>query len=336
MSIETACVFEKFIKAVKSHRLLDPGDTVIVAVSGGADSVALLHLLLGIRKQWALDLIVAHLNHSLRGQESNDDELFVRELAARHQMEFICEKVSDVEISTRRGNLENWARNRRYDFLHRCAAKCRAERIGLGHTRSDQAETLLMRLIRGSGTAGLSAMPPKRGKLIRPLMYLQRPEIQGYLNTRVISWREDASNQNTALLRNRLRHELIPYLKEAYNPKIVRTLSKCAQILGEDAEALRYCVAMLFDQMADFDGRKVVWNVGHLLPHPIGLQKNLVRYSIMRLAAEGACPNSSEIASVIDLLQKGKSGKSFRTRTFRCLRSNQTLAFEPTGRDVKN
>lgn len=329
----TGYVFEKFITAIKLHGLVEIGDRVIVAVSGGADSMALLHLLLSVRRHYALDLVVAHLNHNLRGQESEADESFVRSWAAERNLSFVCEKISEEESRQRYGNLESWARNRRYDFLFRTSKNWAAQKIAVGHTQSDQAETLLMRLIRGSGTLGLSAMRPKRDNLIRPLVYLERAEIQEYLRAHRISWREDFTNRDTNFLRNRLRQELIPQLKKSYNPRIVRTLSVTAEVLRDEAEALQHCVDKLFDEEAGFDGQQVVWNVDRLLSYHKALQKSLIRHSLRRLS-RGRSPDSKEIAAIVSLLDKGKSGKRFSTTSVRCVRSRQSLVLMRAEKEV--
>src|SRR5262245_42221750 len=134
-------IFEKFIRAIRTQHLLARGDRVVVAVSGGADSVALLSLLLEIQSQFDLDLIVAHLNHSLRGKSSDEDQEFVRKLADLHRKRFICERIPDEAVAARNENLENWARQRRYEFLSKTANTTDAQKVALGHTMSDQAET---------------------------------------------------------------------------------------------------------------------------------------------------------------------------------------------------
>jgi tRNA(Ile)-lysidine synthase len=324
--MKNATIFQRFIKAIKSHRLLNVGDRVIVAVSGGADSVALLDLLLAIQKPYLLDLIVAHLNHNLRGEQSDADAEFVRLLAEHHQLRFVSKKIPDEETSARRDNLEDWARRWRYEFLCECAEGHLAQRVAMGHTMNDQAETLLMRLIRGSGTLGLGAMPPKRNDLfIRPLLYVERREIQSYLVARGLTWREDSTNQDARLLRNRLRHELLVELRDRYNPRIVQALSSAAEILREDAEVIQSYTAALFAQNSHFDGHRVVWEARRLLSYPVGLQKNLIRHSLLQLREVAG---SSTVGSILSLLQNGKSGKVFETATVRCRREFRTLILE--------
>ncbi len=321
-------VFEKFIRAVKTHALLDRGDRVVVAVSGGADSVALLSLLLEVQAQFELDLIVAHLNHNLRGKASDEDQEFVRILARRLGTRFICEKIPAEAVTARRESLENWARERRYAFLSKAAGAVHAQKVALGHTMSDQAETFLMRLLRGSGTVGLSAMSYKREVFVRPLLAIQRHEILEYLNLRGATWREDASNLDTRFLRNRLRQDLIPSLKDRYNPKIVPQLAGTAAILREESEALRYWAAQVFDREAIVDGNRVIWEVNTLVSLPSGLQKRLVRLSLERLVPGNHRLSAQNVASIIHLLGEGRSGKFVQTGLFRCFREFNRLRLE--------
>jgi len=321
-------VFEKFITTVTSHRLLDVGDKVIVAVSGGADSVALLHLLLTIRRQYSLELVVAHLNHNLRGVESDGDEDFVRSLATERRLSFISEKISDEQARLRFKGTEEWARNRRHAFLRHCLQESRAQKIALGHTRDDQAETFLMRLIRGSGTQGLAAMRPMTNKVIRPLLDLEHSDVVQYLTSEGSQWREDSSNKNIQYLRNRLRFGLVPELQKEYNPRIVRTLSTTAEILGEDREALEYCLEGLLQREALFEPEKVLWRIEMLASLPQGLQKNLLRLSIGRVTGAAVGPGSKLVSAVLSLLQKGKTGKRIKTKAFQCTRSRELLVLE--------
>ena len=321
-------VFEKFIRAIKTHALLDRGDRVVVAVSGGADSVALLSLLLEVQTQFELELIVAHLNHNLRGKASDEDEEFVRALAARLGTRFISEKIPAADVKTRLGGLENWAREQRYAFLLRAAGSVHSQRVALGHTMNDQAETFLMRLFRGSGSVGLSAMSSKREMFIRPLLSVQRKEILKYLKLRGIQWREDASNLDTQFLRNRLRQELIPSLQDRYNPKIVPQLAATADILREDSEALRFWAAEVFDQEAILEGNSVSWKVDSLVSLPSGLQKRLIRLSFERMAPRGHTLSARNVASIIELLGEGKSGTSLQTGLLQCFRDFNRLRLE--------
>jgi tRNA(Ile)-lysidine synthase len=214
------------------------GETVLVALSGGADSVALLDAMAETGRGQGFRVIAAHLDHHLR-PDSPDDVIFCRNLCERLSVSLHVGN-ADVRDRARRehGGLEAAAREERYGFLRRTAREVGAVAIALAHTRDDQAETLLLRLVRGSGSTGLGSMRARAGDVIRPLLEVSRPEVLGHLAARGLAWREDASNADTRLLRNRVRHELLPYLETRFNPRVRETLARTASLLADEADAL--------------------------------------------------------------------------------------------------
>lgn len=221
-------------KVVERHGMLAVGDRVLVAVSGGPDSVALLHVLLELRREYGLRLFLAHLDHRLR-EESREEAKFVKGIAKSLGID--CHsKRADVTGFCRRKklSLEEGAREVRYAFLEEAARKARASRIALGHTMDDQAETVIMRLIRGAGPRGLAGIPPWRGKIIRPLIEVRRKEIIGFLDQNQLSYLEDPSNRDPRFLRNRIRLLLIPLLEKEFNPGIVRALARTGQLFTKE------------------------------------------------------------------------------------------------------
>ncbi len=209
---------------VRQEEMLAAGQRVGVAVSGGADSLVLLHLLRRLRSQFACDLCVLHVNHHLRAAESDADEAFVREVARELGLPVF------VEHAAAPGNdIEQQARNQRRAFFERAISEHGVERIALGHTRSDQAETVLFRLLRGAGLAGLAGMRPVTSNhLIRPLLTCSREEVRRWASEEGIQWREDSSNLDPSFTRNRLRLETLPVLRAAYNPNLETLLAQCA------------------------------------------------------------------------------------------------------------
>lgn len=227
---------EKVKRTIRHYSLLEKGDKVVVGLSGGPDSMALLNVLWSLQDAYDLTLIPAHLNYGMRGKESEDDLAFCEQAAARYGFALISESVDLPALIKERGlSPQAAAREIRYDFFQRTARENGASRIALGHHADDQAETLLMRLLRGAGTKGLSGMPIQREPgIIRPLLHVTREQILSYLTERGIPYREDSSNQKGIYLRNRIRRELIPLLVEQYNPNLVEDLQRTAEILGEE------------------------------------------------------------------------------------------------------
>src|ERR1035437_2409957 len=227
-------LLRRVVHTIERHRMFTPGDHVAVAVSGGADSVCLLHVLLDLAPRWHLTLSVLHINHNLRGDASRADADFVRSLAAGLNLPFT---LHDLDLSACPGNLEQSARSARLGCFHDRLAGGLATRIALGHTRSDQAETVLFRFLRGSGATGLAAIRPVTASgIVRPLIEIDRPEIVLFLGDRTISWREDATNATLDFARNRIRHQLLPQLVREWNPALGETLAHTADLsLAEEA-----------------------------------------------------------------------------------------------------
>jgi tRNA(Ile)-lysidine synthase len=307
-------IFEKFIKAIRDHRMLQRGERVLVGVSAGADSVALLHLLLGIRERYDLELIVGHLNHKLRGEESDCDEVFVRALADRCRLPCVSESVpAEERWRSQLGSLESWARQRRYEFFLRMSALYEVKKIALGHTIDDQAETVLMRLVRGSGTLGLGAIPFVRtGTFIRPMLLIKREEVLGFLTELQADYREDSSNLDEEFLRNRIRRELIPLLREKYNPRIVDLLSNTADILREDAEALEGLAEKILNEQGVITEAGIAWDLDRFLKLSRGMQKNVLRRSLLRIKGNLNSVSAKDVARLLDLAQQNKSGRHLR------------------------
>ena len=231
-------VFETFKRAVEEEGLLVPGDLVLAACSGGPDSVALLHLLLSLSPELPVEVFVAHFNHGLR-PEADADEAFVAGLAGGRGLRFVSGR-SDVRKFARehRLNLEEAGRRLRYDFLRRAARKLGATKIATGHTMNDQAETLLLRLIRGTGLRGLAGIAPvihdDPCPVVRPLLRLSRPQIEEFLTAEGLDWRLDESNLDRRFIRNRVRSELLPELERNYGRRVVEHIARLADIVREE------------------------------------------------------------------------------------------------------
>ena len=224
---------------IQKEGLLRPGDRVGVAVSGGADSVALLLLLLELRDKLGIVLSVVHFNHKLRGGASEADEAFVAKLAAKHGLEFHSASADVAKKAKKeRANLEDAARRARYDYFRSLAESGVCRRIVVSHTADDQAETVLAHLLRGTGLAGLGGIPPVAGPVVRPLLSVRRAELRRFLRARKQTWHEDATNRDTKKMRARIRKKLLPLLEKKFQPAIVEHLATLAQLAREDEEFL--------------------------------------------------------------------------------------------------
>jgi len=229
-------LLERVAGIILRYNMFAPGQRAGVAVSGGADSVALLHLLRELAPRWNLRLEVLHLNHGLRGAESDGDAAFVGRLAAMFGLPLHLEKADVASRAEALGdNLEQCARATRHEFYRRFLASGDLQCVALGHTRDDQAETVLFRILRGAGNTGLCGiLPVTREGLVRPLLGVTRAEIRQYLQERGLEWREDSSNKDLSLARNRLRHDLLPLLKREWNPDITSALAQLAELSADE------------------------------------------------------------------------------------------------------
>lgn len=276
---------KNLVAKVRSQRLFGTGETVVVAVSGGADSVALLDLLTQLDAE-QLNLVVAHLNHGLRGAESDGDENFVAALAEGYGLTFVAKRVDVAAFAAKeRLSLEDAGRKARYAFFDESARAHGATSIALAHHQDDQAETVLIRLLRGSGGSGLSAMASSAQKLRRPLLQVSRAEIERYLKLRGITWRTDATNADTAILRNSIRHELIPLLRR-YNPKVSQRLAATAEILASDEELLEQLTSAAYQRLADCHGAAIAFSTEPLLREPRALRLRLYRRALQELRGD--------------------------------------------------
>ena len=273
-------VLRRVAQTIERYGMFRPHQRAGVAVSGGADSVCLLEVLRELAARWDLRLTVLHLDHGLRGVEARQDGEFVRALAAGMDLPFILAR---AELVSAGGNLEEAAREARLRFFREQIAAGAVDRVALGHTRSDQAETVLFRFLRGSGTAGLAGIRPLTDEgMVRPLLEVTRAEIEAFLRARGIAWREDSTNASTRFARNRIRHGLLPQLAREWNPTLEETLAKTAEwALAEEAywkeETARLAAVCLRD-----DGCAVLAPAGELARLPLAAGRRLVRYAIER------------------------------------------------------
>lgn len=226
---------QNVLATIRHARMLVPGDRVGVGVSGGADSVALLRILENLREELGITLLLVHFDHQLRGSESDLDANFVADMARRSEHELVIERGDVASAAAQNGwNLEDAARRLRYGFFQSVIDEGRATRIAVAHTADDQAETLLARLFRGTGPAGLAGIYPCLGSIVRPLLETRREDLREFLRARGEAWHEDATNRDTRRMRARIREQLLPVLERDFSPAIVRHLNELAGLAREE------------------------------------------------------------------------------------------------------
>ena len=259
------------------------GETLLVALSGGPDSVALLDALRHLQRSRGFLLVAAHLDHGLR-PGSPEDAAFCASLCETLGVPLRSGK-ADVRSRAAResGGLEQAARHERYAFLRRVREQENAAAIAVAHTRDDQAETLLLRLLRGAGATGLGAMQLRAGDVLRPLLASSREQVLAHLRERGLAFREDPSNQDPGHLRNRVRHELLPYLEARFNPRVREALARSAALLTDEAVHLRGQADELLGRIAHEDGGALVLRRAPLAEAPAALARATLRQALARV-----------------------------------------------------
>jgi len=308
-------ILKKINKTIKKYNLIQEGDRVLIAYSGGADSTGLLALLWELRKEWALQLALAHFNHGLR-QRAEEDERFVRQVSREYSLPVFVGG-EDVRSYARAKslNLEEAGRKLRYAFLEKTAVEWGASKIATGHTMTDQAETFLMRLLRGSGTRGLGGVyPVVEGMIIRPLIHVKREEIEAYLSKQNIPYRIDESNFDRRFFRNRVRLELIPYLQEKFEPRILDRLSNTASILQEEDNLLEKIGKEKAERAFIKKNNRTLLEMRFLSSLPLALRRRVLRNFILETKGNLRGISFTDVESVLELgegkechLQKGLS-----------------------------
>jgi tRNA(Ile)-lysidine synthase len=311
----------RFIRNVRStiirYGMLAPGDKVVVGVSGGPDSVALLHVLCVLRDEFGASLHVAHLNHMLRGEAADEEAEYVAAFADRLGLSCTVEAVDVREYAEKaRVSIELAARDVRYDFYRRTAVDEGASKVALGHHAGDQAETVLLRLIRGTGMRGLGGIPAVRPldstcdiMVIRPLLDLTPPEVHSYCHAEQLAYYIDVSNVSPIYLRNKIRHELIPLLEQDYNPRVIRTLSNTAELVQDDEDYLSHKVRGKLGQIAKVAlPHNVVICIPGLGKQHIAIQRRIIRQAVFSLAGELDDFEFIHVEKVLELAETGKTG----------------------------
>lgn len=294
---------EKIKAFIEKNELIRPNSTLVLALSGGPDSVALLDVLYNLRKEFGLKLVIAHLNHSLRGNQSDLDEEFVKKLAKEYGLILETEKI-ELEKSD-----EKTARRKRYQFFFRVAKKHKTDQIALGHNRSDQLETVLFNFVRGSGLKGLAGMKAKSKRggcyLIRPLLTISRDKLINYLNEKDKNYRLDPSNVRLDYTRNKIRHQIVPELKEL-NPNLEKLITDKAMVYKASDEYLAK-KAKEYLNKNNVSDKKIVLDQKSFLSLPLILKYYTLLVSIEKIKGDLIDLKTINLEEVLDIFSKTSS-----------------------------
>jgi len=286
ISREVRGLKDKALKAIRKHNMLEKGDKVLVAVSGGPDSVALLYFLYSIHKDYRLDLHVFHLDHKIRGKSSSKDAVFVEKLAEKMSFPIssLCYDVAGY-ISDKNLSLQEGARKIRYQLIDQVCIEIGANKIAVGHNADDQVETFLMRIIRGTGPAGLKGIPPVRGRIIRPLIEVSRKEIEDYLEENQIEYCLDESNLKLDYTRNWVRHKVVPLLMQQ-NEKLQENLQNTIALVSDEEIYLDRIADDTLRRIADYGESTASIKYSELTELPAAIQRRIIRKVIERVKGD--------------------------------------------------
>jgi tRNA(Ile)-lysidine synthase len=342
---------QQLLHHLESQKFLRPGDRVGVAVSGGADSVALLLLLLELREKLGIVLSVVHFNHKLRGKASDADEKFVAKLAAKHELELHSASLLVAKKAKKeRANLEDAARRARYDYFRSLVDSGACTRIAVAHTADDQAETVLSHILRGTGLAGLGGIHPTAGSVFRPLLTIRRSELRAYLRRKKQTWREDATNRDTKHMRARIRKKLLPLLEKQFQPAIVEHLATLADLAREDEATLQSHAEIRVLALAEetegtvrIPARDIEWPKSasrslqetnreneQIAIRSAGIRKRMIRHLVANIKPRTGQLGAKHVEAVLELARIGQSGSSLSLPGgVEVRKERDTLVFQP-------
>lgn len=312
---------------VERHRMFREGSRVGVAVSGGVDSVVLLHCLQELAGTFGISLAVLHLNHMLRGEEAEEDATFVAGLAAASGLDLYSEA---LDVQSLGGNLEQAGRDARRSFFRRLRSAGLVDAIATGHTESDQAETVLYRLLRGTGTAGLrGVLPVTPDGLVRPLLECSRPEIEQFAHLAGLTWREDRTNADPQFVRNRIRHRLLPAIQAEYSPAIREILSATAAVARDEEEYWARKVNRLTAKMLLRRGRSVLLNADEIRPLQPAVARRLIRRAFQEVKRDLLGIDTSHVERVLALSRRGEGHDRVQVPGVDVIRSFEWIRLAP-------
>lgn len=225
---------EVVLKTIEKYNLINANDKIVLGVSGGPDSLFMLNILNNLKEKLQIELVVAHVNHMLRS-EADEEEQFVKEFCKKIQVDFYSKRIEVAKYAdNNKISLEEAGRKIRYEFFEEVAKQVNANKIAVAHNKNDKVETMIMHLLRGSGTAGLQGIQAKTNKIIRPLIEIERKEIEKYCEEQKLEPRIDKSNFDNTYTRNKIRNIVIPYIKEEFNPNIIETMTRLSEVVTEE------------------------------------------------------------------------------------------------------
>lgn len=305
-------MLEKVIGTIEKYEMLEEGDNIILGLSGGVDSMSLLHILLRLKDRYGISLHLAHVNHGVRGELAKRDQDFVEEVARKLDLPFYTTKVN-MEDYGRRHKItsEEAGRILRYGFFNEIIDSLGGQgKIAVAHNLNDQAETLIMRFLRGTGLDGLRGIEHRNDNIIRPILDISRQELEDYIREQAIEITEDHTNFQAIYTRNKIRLELIPYIEENFNPNIIRTLERTANLAEIDSSFLEKLSEKSYNDIVKKEGEnRVILDLKGFQLEDLSIQQRLIRRSILEVNSNLQGISESQISLILDIFSQGETGK---------------------------
>lgn len=304
----------KVLKTIKKYNLIENGDKLVLGVSGGPDSIAMLNILndLRIEKDIELDfnIVVAHINHMIR-DEAIEDENFVKKFCEEKGIEFYSKSIDVKKLAnTNKISTEEAGRNARYDFFDEILDYTNSNKIAIAHNKNDKAETIIMNFMRGSGITGLKGIEPKRKKYIRPLIECERTEIENYCKEKNLDPRIDKTNFENEYTRNKIRNILIPYIKKEFNPNIIKGINNLSEIVTEEQNYLEKIVNNIYSQIKIEETKeKVILDLKEFNKQDTIIKKRILLLSISRIFGTSKNIERIHIEDIIKLCERNIGNK---------------------------
>lgn len=273
----------KVEQTIINNNLIEKGDKLVVGVSGGPDSMTLLTILLKLKEKYNLEIFVAHINHMIRENATIDEE-YVKEYCLKNNIECFIKRVNVIEKSQKEKiGLEEAGREVRYNFFEQVLKNTNSNKIVIAHNLNDNAETIIMNLLRGTGSSGLKGIELKRGKYIRPLLEISRKEIEKYCEENKINPRHDESNDDNTYTRNKIRNIVIPYLEKEFNPNIISGLSRLSDIIKEEQEYINKEAKKAYDEIIIKEEKEICYDIKKFNRKDKVIQKKLILMGIEKI-----------------------------------------------------
>lgn len=330
-------VEEKFLDTIKNNNLINSGDKIVVGVSGGPDSLTLLTLLNKYKSKYNYEIIVAHVNHLIR-KDSTDDEQFVENYCKKNGIKFYCKRVNVQEIAKQqKKGEEEVGRNERYKFFDEICEKENANKIAIAHNMNDNAETMLLNLIRGTGLNGLEGIQPSQynNRFIRPLINCNRNEIEDFCKENNLEPRIDSTNKENIYKRNIIRNKLIPFLKEL-NPNIIETLSRTSVIIAENNEFIQKEAQKNFNKITELKSNLVEIDLKDFNKMPIAMRKAIIQLSIDKLNGNIRNISKKNIDDIIKLAENNIGNKYIIYKNIKAEVKKGKLKIQINERQIEN